>query len=277
MGTTGNSSWQGIIGAVQTPLGFFVLALLLGGETVLGIAAGLTTGSDRTYLIIGMIALIFFLVGLVAVMAFYRPDSLYGRERTARGSTDQSLGFSEIPTREQYIQSIVSSIATARSRVRLYANKLHTSLEKEDARKVNDALRDARENQILVEVLVARGVDRLPGAYELAKRHSIEVRMTPELQYPDLRFLGVDGETLVVGVADPTSGQPYVSSNSWAKIRSKGFGEMLDKEFDKAWDHAQKFDEYSVEKIREARQMHHDSKKVSEVLGLPFEYISEIS
>jgi hypothetical protein len=45
-----------VIAAVQTPLGFFVLVVLL-VEVVLGSVAALTAGIDRTYLILGMLAL----------------------------------------------------------------------------------------------------------------------------------------------------------------------------------------------------------------------------
>jgi hypothetical protein len=66
-----------IISAVKTPLGFFVLVVLI-VEVVFGITASMSSGSDRTYLIVGMLILIFSLVFIVAGMAFYRPTSLYG-------------------------------------------------------------------------------------------------------------------------------------------------------------------------------------------------------
>jgi hypothetical protein len=50
-----------IIQTVRTPLGFFTLAVLI-VETVLGFVASLSQGIDRTYLIVGMLFLIFLLV-----------------------------------------------------------------------------------------------------------------------------------------------------------------------------------------------------------------------
>lgn len=67
-----------IITAVRTPLGFFVLVVLV-VEVILGITANLSIGSDRSYLIIGMLTLIFMLVLIVAGMAIYRPSALYGK------------------------------------------------------------------------------------------------------------------------------------------------------------------------------------------------------
>lgn len=67
-----------IIETVQTPLGFFTLTVLL-VELILGIAANFSQGSDRGYLIVSMIALIFLLVAIVAGFAFFRPEALSGR------------------------------------------------------------------------------------------------------------------------------------------------------------------------------------------------------
>ena len=66
-----------IIGAVQTPLGFFALVVLV-VEALLAVTASIFTGPNRTLLIVGMLALIFCLVAVVTWMAIFRPLSLYG-------------------------------------------------------------------------------------------------------------------------------------------------------------------------------------------------------
>lgn len=66
-----------LINAVRTPLGFFVLVVLI-VEIILGITTNFSSGNDRTYLIIGMLVLIVLLVLIVAGMAIFRPTSLYG-------------------------------------------------------------------------------------------------------------------------------------------------------------------------------------------------------
>ena len=78
-----------IIRTVQTPLGFFVLVVLI-VEVVFGVIAGLSEGSNRTSLIIGMMSLIFCLVLLVAGMALWRPESLRGRRPTPSGAMPRS-------------------------------------------------------------------------------------------------------------------------------------------------------------------------------------------
>ena len=83
-----------IIRAVTNPLGFFVLVVLI-VEVILGTLVGLTEeGTQRQTLIVGMLALIFLLVILVAGMAMFRPESLYGLvspvERGASGKEIRS-------------------------------------------------------------------------------------------------------------------------------------------------------------------------------------------
>jgi len=68
----------GIIRAVETPLGFFVLVVLV-VEAILGYITSLSSGAERTYLIAGMFALIFALVGVVSFLAYKRPEALSGK------------------------------------------------------------------------------------------------------------------------------------------------------------------------------------------------------
>lgn len=67
-----------MIRAVQTPLGFFVLVVLV-VEVMLGVFAGLGEGFDRALALSGMIALIFVLIGVVAFLAYSRPEALFGK------------------------------------------------------------------------------------------------------------------------------------------------------------------------------------------------------
>lgn len=70
-----------IIRAVQTPLGFFVLVVLV-VEAIFGIVSGISTDAKRTWVVSAMILLIFTLVAIVAFMAYFRPEALRG-ERSA--------------------------------------------------------------------------------------------------------------------------------------------------------------------------------------------------
>lgn len=84
-GNSSQSNRVSIIETVQTPLGFFTLTVLV-VELILGIAANFSQGSDRSYLIVSMIALIFLLVAIVAGFAFFRPEALSGRRPVANRS-----------------------------------------------------------------------------------------------------------------------------------------------------------------------------------------------
>jgi hypothetical protein len=77
------SSRTSIIEAVQKPINFFALVVLV-VEVILGITANLSQGIDRTYLIIGMLILIFALVIIVSIFAFFRPEALSGRRPTLK-------------------------------------------------------------------------------------------------------------------------------------------------------------------------------------------------
>jgi hypothetical protein len=67
-----------IIETVQTPLGFFTLTVLI-VEVILGITTNFSQGSERNYLIISMVALIFLLIFIVAGFAYFRPEALRGK------------------------------------------------------------------------------------------------------------------------------------------------------------------------------------------------------
>ena len=79
-----------IIETVQTPLGFFTLTVLV-VEAILGLTANFSQGSDRNYLIVSMIALIFILVVIVAGFAFFRPEALRGKRPIANKSSSLNV------------------------------------------------------------------------------------------------------------------------------------------------------------------------------------------
>lgn len=70
-------SRQDLIRVVTTPLGFFVLVVLI-VEAVLGGFAALTQGLDRTLALSGALTLMVILVAVVALLAYFRPEALMG-------------------------------------------------------------------------------------------------------------------------------------------------------------------------------------------------------
>lgn len=82
----------GIIGAVQTPLGFFTLVVLV-VEGILGSLAGTTfSGTERSTALYGMLAIIGALIIVVACFAVFRPEALSGirQERKLEAELQQT-------------------------------------------------------------------------------------------------------------------------------------------------------------------------------------------
>jgi hypothetical protein len=75
-------SRQSIIEAVKTPLGFFALAVLV-VEALLGSLALNSSGDDRAFLIRVIPAILSGLVVLVALIAIFKPEALWGQRYRA--------------------------------------------------------------------------------------------------------------------------------------------------------------------------------------------------
>ncbi len=80
-------SRESIIRTVQTPLGFFVFVVLV-MEAILGGVSYFTTDTLRHLVICAMVVLIFALVIIVALMAYYRPEALRGERFAPQISVD---------------------------------------------------------------------------------------------------------------------------------------------------------------------------------------------
>lgn len=103
-----------IINSVQTPLGFFVLVVLI-VEVILGVTANTSAGVDKTYLILGMLGLIFLLVLIVSGMAIFRPTSLYGKGSKRQSTTNNDLIIRniQIQTPKEHQASLISMLRNA--------------------------------------------------------------------------------------------------------------------------------------------------------------------
>jgi hypothetical protein len=66
-----------IIRTVQTPLGFFVLVVLV-VEAMLGVIAGVSESPATTLTVAGMLVVLLALIGIVAYLAYHRPEALGG-------------------------------------------------------------------------------------------------------------------------------------------------------------------------------------------------------
>ena len=74
--------WVSVIDSVKSPLGFFVLVVLV-VEAIFGVIVGLSAGDERTLAIKGMLAIIIGLILVVGVIAFFRPSQLLNQPASA--------------------------------------------------------------------------------------------------------------------------------------------------------------------------------------------------
>jgi hypothetical protein len=126
----------GIINAVTSPLGFFVLIVLV-VEVIFGIIASMSAGSDRTYLIIGMIGIMFLLILIVAGMAIWRPYSLYNPNKLS-DKTTKNVAF-------DFRRSI-------RDCFKLFKQTLTTSLEYDMKFRLNFLRYDSTKNKLIMYI-----------------------------------------------------------------------------------------------------------------------------
>lgn len=161
----------GIIQAVQTPLGFFVLVVLV-FEGILGATASLAKGLNSTYIVWAMIALIFLLVGIVAFLAYYRPEALRGLRWEPNASSQPPVGAMK--------QGNVDSQPAVIDNIQ----KFDTSLIPKHCREVHILASGMETSFNLVEGMLSRGNLQHGLRINVAYRESRDVqRMAKIVQY----------------------------------------------------------------------------------------------
>jgi len=197
-----------------------------------------------------------------------------------RGILDvpQDPEIRQLTDRNQYVDSQVKFIESAKGTVDLCLNHLDASAESEVAEKINSALLEARKKGKDIKVLIADGQDRLHGAFELAQEAQIPLKLSTSIHYTDLHFLNVDHDRIVMGIAEISPMKDYVPTDTWAKIRSGSLGEVLTNQFRAIWDDPRtpSFLEYSTRIIKDALKEHPgEFDMLSRLLGLPEPFIRE--
>jgi len=132
-----------IIRTVQTPLGFFVLVVLV-VKTILGIVAGLSEGMDRTIIIIGMLVIIGGLVGIVAFLAYNRPEALQG-VRAGDATSNISVEAESKNWEAEYLHFDVSK-STAQNDLSSLAKEIQEILNNEFSARLEQSELDSSSN-----------------------------------------------------------------------------------------------------------------------------------
>ncbi len=222
------SNRVGIIQAVKTPLGFFSLVVLV-VEAILGVTANFSQGTDRTYLIVGMLSLIFLLVIIVAAFAYFRPGAL-GEERTdflARDedSTAVSLSFA-VETFDRLSDEIEATITNQQQPQGAHP---HGFLIK---RIGNDVVAYRRMQIISVDYFdqLPAGVKRLIRTYEKSlkelekewesiKRNHATSQLDPQVRDKQLHLIRLMKSDLV-GIVDVLEKAGFYLDDHYITVRS---------------------------------------------------------
>ncbi len=93
--TNNQSNRVRIIETVQTPLGFFTLTVLV-VEVILGLVVNFNQEPDRTYLIIGMLILIFLLIVIVSAFTYLNPEALTGKRSRGGGKINEASKITKL-------------------------------------------------------------------------------------------------------------------------------------------------------------------------------------
>ena len=118
-----NTNQLNIIESVKTPIGFFVFVVLV-VEAIFGVVLNKSEGSERTILIISMIALIFALVAIVVVLAVYRPEALKGERQELHHSDEDKL--KEIEQKVSELMDVIRSLSKAQQAMSDELRKYHS-------------------------------------------------------------------------------------------------------------------------------------------------------
>lgn len=112
-----------LIRNVQTPLGFFVLVVLV-VEAILGVVAGFSDSSNQTIALVGMLVIIGVLVLIVSFLAFKRPEALSGSRPSIRDTPASK-------TNQETAEETISTLDTRPSELIKIADK-YRSIKKND-------------------------------------------------------------------------------------------------------------------------------------------------
>lgn len=87
------SSRIAVIKIIKTPLGFFVLIVLV-AEAFFGIFASTSTGYIQKLSLIALLVILVLLAVVVSLLAFFKPSALLGRSSSAEGNMAFYVGIS---------------------------------------------------------------------------------------------------------------------------------------------------------------------------------------
>lgn len=180
-------------------------------------------------------SLIWTIIGAFAgiIGAYYTYISV--RNSKYKSKVEQA-NFTKFIDEEDFVNAQVNIIGHAKYSVLLCLHTANESSINWKAEKINNALAKAKMNGIHVCVLTSSGSKQLSGAFELSVKNKIELRMSSELRYSDLRFLLVDSKVSILGLSETDYNNPeYSPSKSWGQVNSESLAGLLNQKFYQIW------------------------------------------
>jgi thymidylate kinase len=155
----------------------------------------------------------------------------------APGMSDQAfVAPHQLPDRPTYIARYKTLISESTREIVLCTNKLHKSKDRAEAKEINKALHEARLRGVDVQILVADGYDRLPGAIELDRDLDIAVRFDPGIHISDINYTCFDRRQSLVAARAPAYGETnYEPSQAWIEFSSEALAATLMDDFWRRW------------------------------------------
>lgn len=156
---------KSIISAVKTPLGFFVLVVLI-IEVILGLSLTGIPEQERVYITYALVGLLFLLIGIVSLMAVYKPGSLGLLPTTSDSPNNSAIKESSITN--PYTPLVIAKTLSVGEFEREIQNKLdvmitHYRLDDEETSTIESNIpRSERKSKLKEIIKVLKASDIIP-------------------------------------------------------------------------------------------------------------------
>ena len=180
-------------------------------------------------------------------------------------------------TRYEYFLTVVDSLRSARREVFgiITGRKPTTDLGREAVKDIAKEIREASRRGVRVRYIVHRDPDRLHVGY-LYRLAGAEVRVHNEIALRDLRYMVVDSEINVLGLAGEKGKE--APTRMGHLIRSSSLSSILLTDFERLWQEAADIDDYAKEVVRRILSSFKraDADLISKQLDVPRDVAEEL-
>ncbi len=141
-----------------------------------------------------------------------------------------------------YIRAQMKYMREAKESIYIVFRSLSPESNDKLYKKYDEMLQKMKNKEIDVRIITnsQKILDRLIGAIQIYNR-DIGMRFLPELKDNDLRYMLIDGETIVISQQDRETREP---SRDAVVVRSRRLGKMLEKDFQEKWEKGIHFKKY---------------------------------